>query len=114
MGRRAVLGLACSLLLTTACPADTPNDTQGTQDSTTHGGLPDECASGGGYDDYCCQYNVNYCDTTGGSFTTTTIPDDTTSSTGSTSVVGSSTTMDCGTGDCNTTGTSGSTSGTGG
>jgi hypothetical protein len=54
-------------LAATACPAEpdpftAPDDTSSS--STTLTTFPDECGTGGGgSNDYCCQFNSNYCDT---------------------------------------------------
>jgi len=84
LGRSIVLGLLT--LAATACagepdPDTTPDDTSASSSSTTFTTIPDECGTGGGSNDYCCQFNSNYCDTdtdtdTDGTTTFTTFPDE--------------------------------------
>ena len=80
-----LLGLGLLTLAAAACSEPDPNDEPGTTDgTTTHTTIPDECGTGGGdSNDYCCQFNSNYCDsdtdtdgTTTSTTTNTTIPED--------------------------------------
>jgi hypothetical protein len=77
------IALCLLALAATACPAEpdpftAPDDTSSS--STTLTTFPDECGTGGGgSNDYCCQFNSNYCDTdtdTDGTTTSTTFPDE--------------------------------------
>jgi hypothetical protein len=81
LGHAIALGLLT--LAAAACPAepDPGTPTDDSSSSTTFTTFPDECGTGGGSNDYCCQFNSNYCDSdtetdTDGTTTSTTIPDD--------------------------------------